>query len=241
MNHFFLANFLPPISVSVKPDITFLELAEHFRMNLSPSEMKAFDEIRYYLDLCNTRALEEKRAIDERGSLSEKGLDEALQTKCHFPDTLFDEGYSQAISEFFLGKHLHPFLTDYFKMEREIKLLLAGYRAKEQNRNLAEEMPWEDPRDLFFSYILAQKDAPHFEFPFEYRDLADAVEGSEPITLFKQLSQYRYDRIQELMEEHPFSLGYLLGYSLQLMLAEDQHTLNDQKGSSIIYDNISNR
>ena len=68
-------------------------------------------------------------------------------------------------------KQKNPFLAAYFRLERELRLVLVALRAKEQKRDLEEELKYEDPFDLFVQFILAQKDMETFQPPKEYEEV----------------------------------------------------------------------
>ncbi len=65
----------------------------------------------------------------------------------------------------------HGFLKRYLQMERELRLLFVGFRAKALGRDLFTELQFEDPSDDFVAQILAQKDSKEFEPPQSYADL----------------------------------------------------------------------
>ena len=209
--------------------------------------MQKVKAIQTYIDLKNVESLLKKEPLDGRGNCSEKELDEALVNQEGLPNYLFDylEGidsveeqlrhFSKVFITFFreMEKKYSGFLKEYFRFEREWRALLAGYRAKKLGIDPAKALQHENSHDPFVAEILAQKDTPFFEFPFEYQDLGEKLKNvqGDPKGQHQVMMSYRFHRIEEMIEDIPFSLDRLLGYLVELMIVEDVHVLDEQRGS----------
>lgn len=244
---FFLGSILPPIRVGSKPGILFEDLVTLYKDNLKFGDLNKVKALRSYIDLKNVQKLLKKEEIDHRGNLSEKELDEAIVNQEGLPSYLFDFfeeyqevpeqllHYSKVFIVFFkeMQKKYQGFLSEYFSFEREWRILLAGYRSKKLGLDPAVALQHEDFHDPFVAEILAQKDAPFFEFPYEYEQLGEKLEGvsQKPDEEYLLMADFRFQHIEEKIQNHPFSIDYLLGFLVQLMIVEDAFALDEKKGS----------
>jgi len=221
-NYYFLAPSLSPLKQGEWPDLTFEELIERFVINLTPVDFEKTKSIRRYIDFLNIRSRLLGDPIDPRGNLTEKELDDAILSESGLPDYFFAfmkqypipheriRNMALLFSSFFqdeIERH-SGFLHDYFKFEREWRLVLVALRAKKGGRDLAEELKYEDPTDPFVERILAQKETPSFDPPKRYVDLKKKFLscGSDPWEYYKTFSEWRFNRIVELAKGPLFSL-----------------------------------
>lgn len=245
--YFFLGSILPSIRVGSEPGILFDDLMTLYKDNLDSSDLEKVKAIRGYIDLKNIQNLLKKEEIDHRGNLSEKELDEAIVNQEGLPSYLFDfleeyqevpeqlRNYSKVFISFFkqMDKKHRRFLREYFRFERSWRVLLTGYRAKKLGVDPTVALQHEDFHDPLIAEILAQKDAPFFEFPFEYVELGEKLKdvGQEPDKQYQLMADFRFHRIRDMVQDHPFSIDYLLGYLVQLMIVEDVFALDEKRGS----------
>lgn len=245
--YFFLGSILPSIRVGIKPGILFDDLITLYKDNLGFSDLEKVKVIRSYIDLKNIQKLLKKEEIDHRGNLNEKELDEAIVNQEDLPSYLFDfleeyqevaeqlRNYSKVFILFFreMDKKHRGFLRDYFRFERGWRVVLAGYRSKKLGVDPAAALQHEDFHDPLIAEILAQKDAPFFEFPFEYAELGEKLKDirQEPDKQYQLMADFRFHRVQDMVQDHPFSIDYLLGYLAQLMIVEDRVALDEKRGS----------
>lgn len=250
MRYFFLGSFLPPLKVGVPPELAFEDFILLLRENLSRRDFEKVKKIRSYIDLRNVEQLLKGEPLDSRGNLNEKELDEALVTKDGLPEYLYEylDGYenteeklrhfSKVYVKFFRemeGKE-KGFLSFYFNFEREWRLLMTGLRAKNLQRDLVKELQYEDFHDPLVAYLLAQKESPQFEFPFDYSELAEEVKKvkDNPRSQYEMLVRYRIEFLKEKVQDDPFSIEYILAYLAQLILAEDWNALNEKQGKKLL-------
>ncbi|HNO71561.1 MAG TPA: DUF2764 family protein [Bacteroidia bacterium] len=78
MSYYYLAASLAPLEFGDIPGVSFLELVEAYRMNLTDSDMQQLNMLRLYFDLENIKQLYTHRNVpvhlDSRGNLSKKDL-----------------------------------------------------------------------------------------------------------------------------------------------------------------------
>lgn len=219
-----------------------------YKDNLGREDLERVQAIRTYIDLKNIQKLLKKDEIDHRGNLNEKELDEAIVNQEGLPSYLFDffeehqevseqlRHYSKVLISYFreMEKKHKGFLKEYFRFEREWRVLLAGYRAKKLGVDPTVELQHEDFHDPLVAEVLAQKDAPYFEFPFEYVELGEKLKdaGQNPEKQYQVMADFRFHYIEEAVQDHPFSVDYLLGYLVQLMIVEDAFALDEKRGNA---------
>ena len=203
-NYYFLAASLPPIALGEKPDLSFDELVSRLAINLEPNDWQKTVVFRRWIDLNNIRALFLEDAIDPRGNLSEKELDQALLLQDGLPDYVFDfldkfESVQEKL-RFFPGvlaayfREETPlqrdFLKRYLEFERGWRLVMVGIKAKELGRDLTEELQFEDSKDSLVIDLLSQKDASAYEPPPEFVSLKEKYLscGPDPYLQFKEVA-----------------------------------------------------
>ena len=249
-NYYFLANILPPIQIGETPDLSFIDFTRMLGLNLKDRDQEKVAVIRRYFDLQNLRLLWQQEELDLRGNLSELELEEALLMEEGFPDYLFQflkkyEGLPERLRHFpALITHYfreeasvaEGFLQDYLTFEREWRLVLMGFRAKKLQRDLTTELQFEDPTDPLVAQLLAQKDSKNYEPPFRYEELKPLFEehAEAPFDLHKAMCEYRFKKINALMEGDLFSIDSILGYLAQLIIVEKWLELDDQQGTQIV-------
>lgn len=184
-NYYFLITALPPLTLGVKPEISFKEAKEMLALNLTPSDAHEVKRLLRPIDLYNIRALWLGLPLDERGNFEAKNLEEELLVQESLPPYLIDflERYEATqdrlryFSSLFVSFYrdelpkLKGFNLKYYKFERELRLVLTALRAKRQGRDIVRELQFEDPTDPFVADILAQKDAPEYTPPMEFEEL----------------------------------------------------------------------
>jgi len=241
--YFFLSAMLPPLQVKAASPIHFEELLSLLMENLSRSDLKQVTLLRSEIDVKNFPKLFAKKELDCRGNCNEKELDEAFVNQEGFPPFLFealeakDAGQAFPVTLLLFFREMERisdgFLKEYFRFEREWRLLIAAFRAKRSELPLEESLIRGSSDDPLLSYILAQKDSTTFDFPFEYRELGQQVKEAQkdPSKEYQAIGNYRFEWIEERIKDAPFSLDYLLGYLVQLMIIEDTDALNKLEGN----------
>lgn len=249
-NYYFLGVLAPPLSLESEPEIPFTQMMGYLRMNLSGKDLKKAYVIQEYIDLYNLRSFWLKKPLDPRGSMDENEIQEAIATKTGLGDYILDflqeydspseyvKAFPSLLSTFFKEKALveSSFLSAYFTFERELRLILAGFRAKMLKADLLKELEFEDPKDPIVSMMLVQKDAATFEPPADYESLKIIFEKykENPLNLLKAITEYRFEKIEEMKGSAPFTVDALLAYLIQLYFVEKWHEAKNEQGFEII-------
>jgi hypothetical protein len=249
-DYYFLANSLPSIEVGNEPDLSFVDLCHLFDLNLTASDKTKVESIRRYYDLLNLRLLWLDVPLDRRGSYSAIDLNEALLMREGFGDYLFTyldrfdgndaliRHFGELVVAFFQHKIASHsgFLHEYFAFERELRLVILGFRSKQLHRDVAKELQHEDPSDVIVAQIMAQKDTKNYEPPFGYEELKPLFEEfhEDPIALHKALCHYRFKKIQQMVEGDLFSMDFILSYLVRLIIVEQWMELDEGAGEKIV-------
>jgi hypothetical protein len=250
MQYFFLSTSLPEIEVGSPMGMHFAELMQLYELNLIRKDLEKVQRIRLLVDLKNVQEYLIEGVFDPRGNLSLKEIEDALLNRVNLPEYLFDffeetqeskdrfRRFSRVLAQFFAEQMQinRGFLKKFFTFEREVRLLLLAYRAKRLGRDIQVELKYEDPTDPFVSYLIASKDMPQLEMPFEYADLQEVLikTEDEPARQFQELMQYKIIKIQEMAMYQPFSIDWLLAYMVILMYVEDWYGLNKEQGHNAL-------
>jgi hypothetical protein len=247
-NYYFVAASLPPLVLGQKPDITFEELSARLKINLSKADLEKTVVLRRFIDLNNIRSLFLEDAIDTRGNLNEKELDQALLLKDGLPEYVHDfldqfesqteklRFFSGLLSKYFNEEKESGFLKSYLAFEREWRLVILALRAKQQSRDVVSELQFEDLNDPLVQGILAQKDAASYDPPIEYADLKEIYLscGPDPWAQYKTIAEWRFHRIEELATAPLFSIDWILSYMARLLIVEQWNELDLAKGKIIL-------
>jgi len=249
-NYYFLAPSLPPLVLGEKPDITFDELRSSLEINLTKADLEKAKVFGLWIDLHNIRSLFLEEAIDPRGNLNEKELDEALLLHDSLPDYVFSfldqfqstqdkvKHFWGLISQFFSkeAERHKGFLRAYFTFEKQWRLVSLALKAKTLKRDLLKELQFEDFSDPLVAHISAQKDAPDYDPPPEYQELKALLLacGSDPWKQNIAQIEWRFQKIEESVERPLFSIDWILAYIARFLRVEQLNELDPAKGKAIL-------
>ena len=210
--------------------------------------------LRRYFDILNVRAYLKNEPLDPFGNLDKNDLEEALLGNSSFfpfyvskyleqyenkEDRIFH--FPELIAAFFRNEveQSQGFLKRYLELERNLRLVLTAYRAKELGRDIAKELQFEDPDEDIIVQLLSQKDSKTFDTPPEFEDLKPILEEnySTPLALHKALTEYRFKKMDEMSGFDIFSFDRILAYLASFFLVEKWMSLNKEQGLQIV-DNI---
>lgn len=241
--YYFLICALPILKLDERVELSYEELQNLLQLNLTLIDQKKIDFFLIYFDVRNLKALWQNNSIESRGNLDENALKEGLLVPDLFLEFISDyllkyeeteerlHNFSELLTKYFqIAKEQSSLISKYFTMERELRLVLAAFRAKQYDRDIVHQLQFEDPHDSLVAYILAQKDMPHFEPPREYvsiKEIYDAHKNA-PLLLEKKLLQFRLQYLNEAMEHSPFSLDQVLGYFISWVLIEHWQKINTE-------------
>ena len=249
--YYFLLCSLPTIEIGVKPYVTFVELENYLKWNLSEQDKMTLVKFREYLDIKNLKNLWMNRELDPRGNLDSKAIHELALREDLIPQYILDfmnkyPSVEERISNFsvieiaFIKRCIRypksDFLQSYFTFKRETKLVLTALRAKTLKRDISIELEGEDFDDDFVQAILAQKDEKVYQPPKEYEELRDIYlkYREDPKALYKAYLEFCFNRYTEFSEKDPFTIDQILGYLANLILVEDYYNLDQERGNLIV-------
>ncbi|MFZ0566312.1 MAG: DUF2764 family protein [Chlamydiales bacterium] len=253
--YYFLASLLPSLEIGHVPSLGFKELKTLLEANLNDQDKIRTRRFLRLIDLENLRAYWAQEPFDPRGNVGLEAMEQALATAqwpvgeefAPFLQDYLDKYTSNEerlkyfpflMSTFFqrISEEEHGFLKDYFAFQREMRLVMVGFRAKRLGKNLDVELQYEDATDPVVAQILAQKDAKVYEPPFEYKELKPIFEEfiDSPIDLYKTVYEYQFNHIIELWGGELFTIDRILTYMARLILVERWLELDMQKGIAVL-------
>lgn len=216
------------------------------KLNLTEGDMGKVEKLLRPIDLYNIRAFWLGLPLDNRGNFEARNLEEQLLVRDKLPQYIIDflEQYENTVDRlrFFSSLYvslyrdeqpkLKGFLLKYYRMEREIRLVLTALRAKRAGRDIVRELQFEDPTDPLVADILAQKESSEYVPPREYEDLKTLFvdNSSDPQKLNRAILQYRFNQIEEMEENQDFSIDRVLAYLARLLLVESYAEQDKEKG-----------
>lgn len=253
--YYFLASLLPPLEIGHVPALGFPELKELLKINLTEEDIRRTRKFLRLIDLESFRSYWAEEPLDPRGNLNRDELEQALldvqwpvgeEFALYLRDYL-EKYHSNAdrlknfpllMSQFFSHEveEESGFLKDFFAFQREMRLVMVGFRAKKRGKDVVAELQYEDQTDSIVAQILAQKDAKTYEPPFEYKELKPIFEefGDTALELHKAIYEYQFNHIIELWGGEIFTIDRILNYMARLLLVERWLELDVQKGLEII-------
>lgn len=246
----YVLTYLPDLQMGSEPEISFEELDQLYKDNLSVRDYEKILTLRRFYDIENIRSFWKEEPLDRYGALDENDLSEAIISRAglpnyvyaymdkyeHEPDRLAH--FSELISTFINAeiKDSRGFVREYIEFEREMRLVLSAFRAKKLGRDLTYELRYENPEDPLVNQILAQKDSEEYEPPEKFHDLKAIFSefANKPFELHKALVEYRFNKISQMVGFEEMTFNRILGYMLQLILVEKWMDLDQNKGKEVI-------
>lgn len=251
--YIFIGTLLPDLKIGEKPDLDFSELMILLKNNLSEEDFAQVEIFRRYYDIMNMRALWRNDPFFPYGNLDRNELEEAVLDQENLPDYVIEflqtyqsnterlKHFSSLLAAYFQKevKDAKGFLKDYLQFERQLRLILVAFRAKELNRDLNLELEFESSEDDLVIQLLSAKDAKTFEPPPMFNWLRPVFEQhyENPLDLQKNLVEFQFNRIEDMIGFDVFSFDRILAYMAQLIMVEQWLLLDREKGIAIV-DNI---
>jgi len=249
-NYYFLGTILPELRIGEKPEMSLVECEQLIYDNLSTTDFALINRIRNFYDIPNLLSYWKGESFSQLGNFDYYELEEALATKSGLPEYIFkflekyetkDERlkhYPELLATFFqveIASSSGSF-REYLVFERDLRLILVAFRAKQMSRDLFIELQYEDPEDEIVAQILAQKDAAQYEPPEQYADIKILLikDQDHPLALQKALLEYRFNKIEEILGQDLFSTCRMMGYMIQLIMVERWMRLDKEKGLEIV-------
>lgn len=253
--YYFIVSLLPQLEIGHIPSLGFPELMDLLAINLSENDLEKVRKFLRLIDIENMRAFWSGEPFDRRGNVNRSAMEQALTDQAwpngeEFPIYLKDylnkytsvEGrlyhFPFLLNQFFLyeAEEESGFLKDYFNFQREMRLVMVGFRAKKLHKDLSKELQYEDSTDPLVAQILAQKDTKIYEPPFEYKELRPIFEeyGDSPFELNKAIYEYQFNAIRDIERGETFGIDRILNYMARLLLVERWLELDVQEGMQVI-------
>ncbi|MDP1879691.1 MAG: DUF2764 family protein [Parachlamydiaceae bacterium] len=250
-NYYYVGTYLPSLSFDLAPEITLARLELLLQDNLTPADYEKTKILRRFYDILNLRSLWLGEEFDPFGEMKIFEIGEALISNQGLPAYVYEFIESNPLKEdrirhfpflvtkfFQSGKEIRdPFLRHYLNFERELRLVMTALRAKKLNRNLAEELQFEDPEEAFIAELFAIKDFKAEDLPDNYKEIKVIFDkyGDEPLALQKAIDEYRFNKIDQLVElSDTFSIERILAYLAQFIIVQKWFELDNDKGIRMV-------
>lgn len=231
--YYFIHSALPELKLGCPTSITFLEMMQLFCENISDVDLSMIHTLLTIIDLTNVYYYLTNQPLDPRGRLSASEIEESLLTLTHFPQYLISyltkhteknlriQNFSEVYVDYFELESVNSsgFIQNYLKFERNLRLYLASKRAAK----FGKECPIAISNDDYTA-------TDHFE------DIGRAllqVEG-KPLEEYQIIQQYRFDTLQNMVEDTGFGIDGLLAYMMQFLIIEDDSVLEEERGKQTI-------
>ena len=250
--YYFLAISLPKLQLGEPPDMSFEEFQRLLVENLSADDLAKTKRVRWYFDLENLRRYLLKEPLDKWGNLNENDLEETLLTRPEgvLPKYVYEfldanptkperlKNFPLLLIKYFEteSQKQSGFLSHYAAFERNLRLALLAYRAKRMGRDLAKELQFQDPEDPFIVQLLSLQEAPTYMPPYDFEGLTHFLKTyeNEPMELQKALTEYRFEKIEELVNFDEFSIDRILAYMLQYIQVDKWQAYDKEQGKLIV-------
>lgn len=251
MSNYFIYGVLPPLEFGVLPEISSRELAELFDLNFSQLVLKKVHTLKLWIDISNIYALFGAKRFDSRGNYSKSTMKALIANQEELPSYVFDffdtykkeeerkKNFSKLIASYFKeekGRN-SGYLLDFLTFEHDVRVLLAGFRAKSKGFDIAEELQFEDLDNPIVASVLMQKDrGGKFQFPADYEDLEKVLEQAEenPSKQYEKIARYRFNFYINYFTNKTFSLQGILAYMIALWILEDFFALKKESGENVL-------
>lgn len=254
MKYYFLSCTLPQLNIDHKVDISLEEIEALFSINLSIKDLEKINILRSYYDINNLLAFWQEKEIDNRGTLDEKGIEEAMLVQNFFPEYVFEyvrryeelhekiRNFSFILMNFFndqIEKN-EGFLKEYFLFEKQCRLIITFLRSKKLKKDFLDEVKYEDEKDFFLMEILKQKEMENYEPPREYAKLKDIFikYQAHPNEMQKEFLKFKLKRIDEMIETKNFTIDEILGYLAKFFIILEWQIL-DTNVSQVLVDKLA--
>jgi hypothetical protein len=248
--YYFLSTILPPLELGLPPELNFDEFLTLLEDNLTSKDKAKADLIRSLYDIYNLRALWKGEPPDHWGNLDRNALEEAVLTnEGSLPNYVFDflktyEHLDERLKYFPLllatyfeetFKTNKGFLRVYAQFERNLRLTLMAYRAKQLGRDLSIELQMHNPEENIIAQLLAQKTAKTFEPPTGFEELKSILnENVSPFALQKTLLEYRFNKLEEFVGLDIFSIDWILLYLVEYIIIDKWMKLDKKMGIEMV-------
>jgi hypothetical protein len=251
MSNYFIYGVLPPLEFGLLPDISSKELTELFELNFSNVAMRKVHTLKLWIDISNIYALFSTKRFDSRGNYSKSTMKALIASQEELPSYVFDffdsyekeeerkKYFSKLIASYFREERHKSsgYLLQFLTFEHDVRVLLAGFRAKSKGFDIGEELQFEDLDNPVVASVLMQKDrGGNFQFPIDYEDLEEVLSQTEanPSKQYEEIARYRFNFYINYFTNNTFSLQGILAYMIALWILEDFFALKREEGENVL-------
>ncbi|WP_201457051.1 DUF2764 family protein [Chlamydia sp. 17-3921] len=254
--YYFLSSFLHPQLPEAQPVFSIDALNDLFDLNLSTRDQYYYTLLKRFFDFDNLAFFwAEKPLPFSFGAITQENVASMIHLQqwaddCEFEDFLKDflimyktsqeriRNFSSLMREFLMyyQNSSSKFLRDYFTFKQQLRVVLAGFRARVLHLDVSYVLRNEDNSDPVVLHILMQKDAPNYELPKEFSDLQGVLEdyGRLPHTLHRTLLLYEFHKLEEFYRDAYFDESLILARAASYMFAIRNHLVDSERGREII-------
>ncbi|AGW39056.1 hypothetical protein CPE2_0651 [Chlamydia pecorum W73] len=254
--YYFLSSFLPSQQPEASPVFSIDILDDLFDLNLSSKDLHYYTVLKRFFDFENFAFFWADKPLPfSFGTVTQENVASLVRYQQWTEDYEFEEffkdfllayrtpkerlkEFSSLVREFltYYQNSSSQFLREYFTFKQQLRVVLAGFRAKVLHLDVSYLLRNEDSSDPVVLQVLMQKDAPNYELPQEFSDLKDLLAdyGRLPHTLHRTLLLYEFHKLEEFYRNAYFDENLILAKAASYMFAIRNHLANAKKGREII-------
>ncbi|BAE81098.1 conserved hypothetical protein [Chlamydia felis Fe/C-56] len=254
--YYFLSSFFLPQLPELPPAYSFDTLDDLLHLNLSDEDLGHYIILKRFFDFENFAFFWAGKPLPHSyGTVTQENVGNMVNLQqwsddCEFEDFFKDflwqyktpeerSGNFSSLVRGFLAHYQNSsseFLRAYFTFKQNLRVILAGFRARVMKLDVSYVLRDEDSSDPVVLQVLMQKDAPNYELPGEFSDLSDVLQdyGRLPHTLNRTLSLYEFHKIEEMGRDKYFDANAILAKVAAYLFAIRNGMVNLDKGRNII-------
>lgn len=254
--YYFLSSFLSARRFDDPLEYSFETIDDFLAWNLSKRDWNNYVVLKRFFDLENFAFFwANKPIVQHFGEVTPENVERLLylqqwsdssEFEDFFKDYLFLyktheerlENFSSLVRHFlsFYQTSSSLFLQSYFTFKQQLRVVLAGLRARVMHEDVSYVLRDENATDDVVLHVLMQKDAPQYELPPMFSDLKDLLEdyGRLSQSLHRSLFFYEFHKIEEMTRDSYFDSKVILGRAAAYLLAIRYNAVDVEKGKQII-------
>ncbi len=254
--YYFLSSFFSPQLPEASPVYTFSVLDDFLSLNLSSRDWWHYTILKRFFDFENFAFFWAGKPIPysfnevTQEKVEQMILSQQWSDDCEFEDFFKDflllyktseervKHFSGLTRDFlnYYQQSSSEFLRTYFTFRQNLRVVLAGFRARVMNLDVSYVLRDEDSSNPTVLQVLMQKDSPNYELPRDFFDLSDVLSdyGRLPHTLNRTLALYEFHKIEEMGRDKSFDSDAILARITSYLFAIRNSLLNLEKGREMI-------
>lgn len=255
--YYFLSSFLLPQNPEARPVYSLLDLDDLLSLNLIKRDFDVYVILKRFFDFDNFAFFfAGKPIVHSFGMVTQENVESMLRSQKWADDDEFEDffkdfllryktsqerlhHFSSLVREFlsyYQKNSYSEFLRTYFKFKQDLRVILAGFRARLLHQDVSYVLRNEDSSDPVVLQVLIQKDAPHYELPEGFEDLSPVLEdyGRLPHTLNRTFARYEHHKIEEMYRDRYFDAEAVLSEVIAYLFAIRNSEVSAEKGKNII-------